>query len=263
VLRSTVSDHRKDTAMKNNQVSGKYVPGMYAKKGVDTETRVGFYVRTWEQKRDDTARAAEAPAPLNPCIAFSRKIGVGALEIADITAGILGCRVADRYVVEAIARQANISEAAIAFFDERFPGYINRTAKYLFGEKSFIDIDYTRHLIAAVAAIAALESTLFVGRGAHLVLPRERVLAVRLICSDDYRIRRVAQLLGTDAAEARKQLSDIDKEQAAFFKKAFGKKSAPPGEFDTVVNLDHYKRPEDVADIVALAFRKKFESAGS
>lgn len=241
-----------------------YVPGTYAKRNPGSEEVVGHYVRAWESRRmarEATERQAAASTDLPPCITFSRKIGVGALEIADIVARRLDYRVADRELIERIANQANISEQATAFFDERFPGYANRTFKYLFGEKSFIDSDYARHLISAVFAIAGLEPTVFVGRGAHLILPREKVLAVRCIASDDYRAQRIAGIMGIDREAARKKLGGVDKEQAAFFKKVFGKKAASPYEFDMVVNLDHFARPDDVADIVALAFGKKFKPA--
>ena len=237
-----------------------YVPGTYARRKPGAETMVGHYVRAWEQRGEAARQVKAASSEIAPCIAFSRKIGVGALEIADILGAKLECPVADRTIIEQIANQANTSEAAIGFFDERFPGYTNRTFKYLFGEKSFIDSDYSRHLISAVFAIAGLEPTIFVGRGAHLILPRARVLAVRCIGSDDYRVKRLADILGVGMATAREKLAVIDKEQAAFFKKVFGKKAASPYEFDLVVNLDHFVNPEDAADIVALAFERKFRS---
>ena len=240
-----------------------YVPGTYAKRKPGSEELTGHYVRAWEGRRlalEAEQRAARQSAELSPCITFSRKIGVGALEIADIVAEQLNCAVADRELIEQIAGQANMSEAAITYFDERFPGYINRTMKYLFGEKSFIDSDYARHMFSAIFAIAGLEPTIIVGRGAHLVLPREKVLAVRCIGSDDYRARRIAGIMDIHPDKAKKKLNDIDKEQAAFFKKVFGKKDASPYEFDMVLNLDHLTRPTDVAEIVILAFKKKFES---
>jgi len=244
---------------------GEYVPGKYAKRKLGTEERVGHYVRIWESRQlaqKEAQRGAATPTDLSPCIAFSRKIGVGALEIADMVADRLGYKVADRELIEQIANQTNISEKAVAYFDERFPGYVNRTFKYLFGEKAFIDSDYSRHLISAVFAIAGLAPIVFVGRGTHLILPRELVLAVRCIGSDDYRAKRIADIMHISKAEAKKKLPGIDKEQAAFFKKVFGKKVASPYEFDMVVNLDHFVNPGDVADIVALAFNKKFEDAG-
>lgn len=240
----------------------KYSPENYARKRTSIEELVDHYVRNWEkkvltQKKKEVADAS--PASIPPCIAFSRKIGVGALQIADMVGKKLGYKVADRELIEQIAGQANISEKATAFFDERFPGYGSRTIKYLFGEKAFIDSDYARHLINVVNAIAGLEPTVFVGRGSHLILPRERVLAVRCICNDEYRIRRISRIMEISESDAKKQLPTIDSEQAAFFKKVFNKKAALPYEFDLVLNLDHIAKPESAADIVVLAFRKKFE----
>ena len=241
-----------------------YLPGTYAKRKPGSEEMVGHYVRIWERRQQSQASADKAhrsPDDLPPCIAFSRKIGVGALEIADLTAKQLNYRVADREVIEQIAGQAKISEKATTYFDERFPGYVNRTFKYLFGEKAFIDSDYSRHLIRAVFAIAGAEPTVFVGRGAHLILPRENVLAVRCICSDDYRAKRIGDIMHISRDAAKKKLVGIDKQQAAFFKKVFGKKQASPYEFDMVVNLDHFANPGDVAEIVVRAFTKKFKIA--
>lgn len=242
--------------------TGKYVPRTYATRKPGVEELVGRYIRAWEIRQlaqKEAENAARAASELTPCIAFSRKIGVGAIEIADILADKLGYKVADRELIEQIAIQTNISEKAISYFDERFPGYANRTFKYLFGEKAFIDTDYSRHLISAVFAIAALEPTIFVGRGAHLILPRDRVLAVRFICSDEYRVKRIADLMRIDRADAKKKLAGIDKEQAAFFTKVFGKKMATPYEFDMVMNLDHFSNTSDVADVVALTFARKFK----
>lgn len=227
------------------------------------EELLARYLRVWT--RHDPAQTATAPtagprSELAPCIALSRKIGVGALEVAGIVAYKLGFAVADRELIEQIANQADISEKAIAFFDERFPGYANRTFRYLFGEKAFIDSDYSRHLVRVVLGMAASAPTVFVGRGAHMILPRERVLAVRCICSDDYRATRTAKLLSIGKPEALKKISSNDKEQAAFFRKVFGLKKAVAYEFDLVINLDHISEPEDAADIIVLAFDRKYNA---
>jgi cytidylate kinase len=241
-----------------------YAPGTYSERRPGAEEQVGYYISTWESRQlaqKKVQSATTEPSELAPCIAFSRKIGVGALEIADILAKQLGYKVADRELIEQIAIQTGVSKKAVTYFDERFPGYVNRTYKYLFGEKAFIDSDYSRHLISAVYAIAGLEPTVFVGRGAHLILPREKVLAVRCISSDEYRAQRIADIMRISSKEAKKKLPDIDKEQTAFFAKVFGKKTATPYEFDMVINLDHFGNPGDVADIVNLAFNKKFKGS--
>ena len=151
-----------------------------------------------------------------------------------------------------------MSKKTVAYFDERYPGLLNEFAAFLFGEKSFIKSDYSKHLFNTVLSIAGLEPTIFVGRGTHLILPRDRVLAVRCICSDQHRIKRLSRILKVEEGEAAAKLGQIDKEQRTFFKKVFNKKDAVPYEFDLVVNFDYIKDPRDAAEIVEQAFKKKF-----
>jgi cytidylate kinase len=249
----------KESVMPMQEEMSAYAPGAYPGRRSVRDDLIGMYVTEWEMRERAKKPAPDAePAVLPPCIAFSRKIGTGTQEVADHVAATLGLQVADREIVEEIAKRSRISEKAVSFFDERFPGYVNRTFQYLFGEKAFIDGDYARQLIQGVHAIAALGSAIFVGRGVHLILPRDRVLAVRCIGSDDYREKRVAEIMHIDLTEARKRLAEMDKEQAGFFKKIFGKEAATPYEFDLVVNRDHLPDPATVAELVTLAFRKKF-----
>ena len=70
-----------------------------------------------------------------PTICFSRKIGVGALEIADILAEQTGYRVVDSEILEHIANQAKLSEKTVALFDERYPGQIGELLSFAFREK--------------------------------------------------------------------------------------------------------------------------------
>jgi cytidylate kinase len=109
-----------------------------------------------------------------------------------------------------------------------------------------------------VYAIAALGPTIFVGRGVHLLLSREKVLAVRIISSDQFRIQRLVSLMNISKEEAAKQISELDRLQAAFFKEVFNKKDASPYEFDLVINCDYIKEPRSAAEIILTAFGRKF-----
>lgn len=244
--------------MNTSVTASRYLPGTYAQKRPDAAQRAQHYVRQWEQKKAQRQPLRRQAGLAAPVICLSRKIGVGALEIADILARKTGHRVADRIIIEKIATDAELGARTVAFFDERHPGQINEIAAFLFGEKSFVMSDYMRKLIGVVFSLAESEATIFVGRGTHLLLPREQVLAVRCIGSRSYRVKRVADILEGSEAEAQKELDAADKEQQRFFKKAFGKKDAPPDEFDLVVNCDYLDRPEWVAGIIHQAFRRKF-----
>ncbi|HUV76545.1 MAG TPA: cytidylate kinase-like family protein [Desulfobacterales bacterium] len=235
----------------------KYVPGRYEKKRPTGQQLAGKYFRDLNKKRIEKNRIEKKPE-IYPTICFSRKIGVGALEIADILAEKIDYEVVDRELLEYIAQEAKLSQKTVEYFDERYPGVLNEFAKLLFGEKSFIKSDFNRHLFNVVLSIAGLKPTLFVGRGTHLIIPRDRVLAVRFICSDEHRINRLSRILKVKKKGAADKLLQIDKEQSRFFKKAFGKKDAVPYEFDMVINRDHIDNAHDAAEIVELAFKKKF-----
>jgi cytidylate kinase len=240
------------------QIGGvKYIPGMYEKKRPTGSQLADKYFRDLDKKLIEKKKKEQKPEIL-PTICFSRKIGVGALEIADILAKKINYNVVDRELLMHIAQQAKLSEKTVAYFDERHPGVLNEFAKLLFGEKSFIKSDYSRHLANVVLSIAGLEPTIFVGRGTHLILPRDRVMAVRFICSDHHRIKRLSRILGVEEKHAATRLPQLDKEQSDFFKKVFSKKDAVPYEFDMVINCDYISKPKDAAEIVELAFKKKF-----
>jgi hypothetical protein len=180
------------------------------------------------------------------------------LEIADLLAEKIYYRVVDRELLDHMAKDKELSKKTVEFFDERYPGKSSELASMLFGEKSFIMSDYVKNLISAVFTFANMGSSIFVGRGAHLILPRDRVLVARIICSDEYRIARLAGILDVEETEAEKLLHQIDYEQRAFFKKVFGRKDASPYEFDLVINSDFITEPSGAAEVIECAFKEKF-----
>ena len=237
----------------------KYIPGTYAKKRPDAAQMAGQYIRSWEKRKLEAKEKEAALGVISPAICFSRKIGVGAMEIADILAEKIGYRVADREVIEHISNNADLSKKTVDFFDEHYPGKMNELSALLFREKSFIMSDYVRNLISAVFSMASAQPTIFVGRGTHLILPRDSQLAVRFISSKSHRIGRLIEILNVEEEAAEKKIDEVDKGQRDFFKKVFGKKDASPYEFDIVINCDFITQPEWAAEIVSQAFKEKFK----
>ena len=236
----------------------KYIPGMYpGRQRIPAET-AGQYIKVLEKISSKPATRAHLRSELPPTICFARKIGVGALEIADILAEKINYRVADRLIIEEMANNSSVTSNTIGFFDERYPGSLAELAAFLFGQDSFTMSDYARGLTSVINALAMSEPTIFVGRGARLLLPRDRVLSVHVICSRHYRVKRIARMMDISEEAADKKLEDLDKEQADFNKKLSGKKRPDPEEFDLLINCDHISNPEWAAEIVAAAFRSKF-----
>jgi len=193
-----------------------------------------------------------------PCICISRNIGVGALEIAGIIGEMLGLQVMDRQILEKIACSANLSRSSIKTFDERYPGILKELMCQILGERSFGMNDYARHLFYVAFFLAHSESVVFVGRGIHLMLPRNRVFAVRLICERKKRVKRLAKALETDLKDAGQVLDQAEKEQYEFFHRVHGKDIAPASEFDMVMNLDYIKEPQTAALAISELFKSQF-----
>ena len=82
-----------------------YVPGTYARKRPEAEKVASQYVQEWEARRQKTAQKKPKTNEIRPCICFSRKIGVGALEVADLLARKIHLRVADREILEHMSRR--------------------------------------------------------------------------------------------------------------------------------------------------------------
>ena len=66
----------------------RYVPGQYAKKRPDVAQLADKYIKEWVKKQLKIKPTKFEPVKISPAICFSRKIGCGALEIADILAEI-------------------------------------------------------------------------------------------------------------------------------------------------------------------------------
>lgn len=239
--------------MKKTIEDFEYLPGFYTKNKASAAETVNRYIGDWE-KSHQTMEQVE----IFPTICLSRKIGVGAVEIADMVAKEIGYQTVDRQIMERITNEIQFSKKTATIFDQRFPGKINQFLSRIFNKKPFPDNEYNRHLFATIFSIAYLQPTIFVGWGAQLVLPRERVFAVRFVGSQTHRINRLAKILHVDEGKIEKILERLDTEQRDFFKKIYGLEDAPASEFDMVVNCDYIGEPQSAAEIIEKNFKRKF-----
>lgn len=241
--------------------SGKitYVPGYYGKKRMSAAEWTNVHMKHWHQ--EEGSRKPEGPDPIAlPSVCISRQIGVGALEIADMLGGLMDYRVVDRELLEQMAEDTKLSEKAIKMFDERYPGWASEFFTMLISQKTFIKSDYARQLVRTVTALADAGPTIFVGRGIHMVLPRQNILAVRILGSRKFREARLSNLLDIPGSKVSKKLDVIDGEQEKFFKRVYNKTATSPETFDLVINRDFISDAGQIARIVLSAFTEKFGS---
>lgn len=229
-----------------------YTPGYYGKKRPNAVELAERCMARWSGEK--VHRRKRIP----PAICLSRKIGSGALEVADTMARRLGLLVADRELLETMANTESFYEDIVSLFQGRYPHMLDENLSRVFSRGIFVENETTKHLFSIIIAVAGLGSTIFVGRGTHLLLPRDRTLAVRFISSREFRTARLAGLLRGEAVDIQEALSRLDQEQKLFFEETFREIEASPYEFDLVVNRDHLRKVEWAADVVARAFVDKF-----
>ncbi len=242
------------------KIGGKaYIPGMYSPKGRNASKIAEDYIKAWTSSSWESPAMPSTAATIPPCICLAREIGAGALEIADrLAEKIGGWQVIDREILEHIAHNADLSEKAVAVFDERYPGLITELLKMTFGEKSFIKSDYLRHLFGVVVSVANSGKCVFVGRGVHLILPRQRVLAVKIVAPKSYRALRLAEIMGASEQEALSKIESLDDQQRDFFSKVFSVSTDVPFEYDLIINRQHFPETDWAAGVICSAFEQKF-----
>jgi cytidylate kinase len=236
---------------------------MYSKKGRNAADLAEEFIQRWSTDHEPAEIPDTAQPTMPPSICLGREIGAGALEIADSLHTVTKFTVVDREIMEHIAQDAHMNRKTVAWFDERYPGTMAELFSMAFSEKSFVKSDYVKHLFRTVVAIANRESTIFVGRGVHRMLARDRVLAVKIAASPDFRARRLSELLEMPLKEAEKKIHAVDHEQKDFFKKTFGHEAGSFNGYDLVLNRDYCPDRDWAVSLISQAFKLKFgEEAG-
>ncbi|SDU57319.1 cytidylate kinase-like family protein [Desulfobacula phenolica] len=236
-----------------------YRPGYYGKKRQSAENWLDETIKKWDNKGNaDKKQDIKEKSSAIHNICFSRQIGVGALEIADLLSGILHYRVIDREILECMTQDTRLTKKIIEFYDDLYPGKMAERFSMLIKEKPFLKNDYARQLMKAIIVLADTEPSIFVGRGTHLILPGNTVLSVRFVCSRDYRVDRLSNILNIGRSEAKTKLNIMDIEQHEFFKTVYHNKETGLDEFDLVINRDRINGSFHAARIVACAFEQKF-----
>lgn len=202
--------------------------------------------------RSEVARRREienGQSCTNPVVAISRGMGSGARIIAQKLAHELGWSLWDKDLVDAMAKNANVSQEVVQAFDEQTVSEIELFARGMFGEQEMAGFIYPRYLAKAVKMIAKLGDAIILGRGANYILPD--ALKVRIDASDEVRIRNMInyEAMTPEAAQAKIHKSDRDRQH--FAESIFGKERAAHPIFDLSIRMDEFTNDDAVQIILA------------
>lgn len=191
-------------------------------------------------------------------VTVSRNYGSLGRETAQLLADTLDVRCCDRYILQEVARRADVDESLVKVLDE----HISRIEKHwwqgLLNKETFTYEDYYRYLVKTVFSIS-LRGGVIIGRGANLILGPERAFRVRIVGSPEECARRTAERKNISLEEARQKVHDIDAERAEYIRKLYDTDINDPLSYDLVLNSDRYDRVQLVELILEAMQRSGYK----
>lgn len=219
------------------------------------------------QERVEEQKAALSPRELiYPYVAISREAGVDGSEIAESVAAKCGWKVLDRELLDYMTTNYQWSPVELEIVDERTASWFHETFGKWLNERLVSQAQFVHRLGKIVLLAAQHESTVFVGRGAQFILPREAGVSVRIIAPRKQRVKRIMDRRNCSQRDAEKFVDETDKGRADFVRRYFHHDVADPHLYDLVVNLEQMPRNDAIDVIVSTTVqhqsRASVEEAG-
>jgi cytidylate kinase len=194
---------------------------------------------------------------IHPYLAISRESGADGGRLARLVGEKLGWKVFDRELLDYMAEHFNLSRITLEFVDETVSSWFHEMFGTWLDQQMLSQAEYVSRLGRVVLLAAQYESTIFVGRGAQYILPRERGLLARIIAPLKQRIDRLMERRQCSRQEAERYADATDAGRTAFVHRYFHKDSADPHLYDLVINLERTSL-EDAAELLAAECRRRF-----
>ncbi|MCC7491373.1 MAG: cytidylate kinase-like family protein [Fimbriimonadaceae bacterium] len=199
---------------------------------------------------------APPPAAAGPYVAISRQYGAQGSAVAAAVAERLGYALYDRELVEAVAKDAHLQQRLIEPLDETARSDLNHWIHALLTENDLSGGQYNAALFHVLASLAAVGRAVIVGRGAHLALPADRGLRVRLYAPPEDRLRNVIAEEGLPEKAAQRKLREVEESRQRWLREAFGERAKEPFAFDLALNTATLPRATCV-DLILAALRAR------
>ena len=173
-----------------------------------------------------------------PIITISREPGSGGSDIARRLSKALGLDLIGGQIIQHVADSAKMSRRVIESLDEREVTFRETLLSSLFGENRPWPGEYLNHLTRVIGTIGIFGNVIMVGRGAHLVLPKDRIFRVRIIAPMELRIKYFMDDRGYTKAEAEQYVIKTENNRKAFVRKYFNADLTDPKDYDIIINTE-------------------------
>lgn len=192
----------------------------------------------WQELRRKAAGLAQEKGEgvLRPAVAISRQAGAGGSSLARLVGRRLGWQVLDRELLANLADELSLDRELLRLVDETRLSWFGESVVNLIEPRVLSQDECLARLVKLVFFSLAERPAVIVGRGAHVFLPRETTLAVRVVAAEADRIAHVARLRSLDQRAARRWVDETDAARATFVRHHFKMDIAAPEAYDLTVN---------------------------
>jgi cytidylate kinase len=194
-------------------------------------------------------------------VTVSREYGAAARAVSQAAAQRLGYRLLDDDLPVVVAARLGTSPEVIESVEHRRPGLAERMLRSLNAavpelsqgvlHADDIDEDAVREIERQVRSAAAAGNVVVVGRLAGAILgPGPEIVRVFLRAPLPWRIAHVAESLSVGPAEARDEISRIDRGRRAYAHERYGIDLGHPENYDLIVDVSRFG-VEGSAELIA------------
>ena len=182
-------------------------------------------------------------AKTSKIITIGRSFGAGGKTIGRMVADALGIPYYDSELLKETAENCGLSEKYLASVDEK-----DITDAALYMSVGFMTPTYTsvRQIAAnaqreVIQKIASEGPCVIVGRRANEILKdKKNVVSVFVTASVEYRTKRIMEREGIDEKSARKKVTRVDKERAAYYNQFGGNNWGYASTYDLCINTETF-----------------------
>jgi len=215
-------------------------------------------IKEWELKRREQKKQEERKAiQIHPVLTISRDFGCREEEIIPALEKTLHWKVYGRTLLDHLAGRETLSRRFIETLDEQDQNFLDNWINFLTRSGGVLQKDYVLKISRMIKVIAAQESAILLGRGAHLLLREKKEgLKIKLTAPLAQRIQNIATLRSLSPDEAEALVRQTDKEREQFIQNHFHIDRENNAEFDIVFNTTAFAT-STICKIIDLIFSDK------
>ena len=204
---------------------------------------------------NEVAKSRPSSQPKYPIITISREFGARGAALGEYLGELIGFKVWDKELLQAIANELGGGTRTIEALDERRLQTVEDTVTgFLINIPT--NMTYLRSLIKAVKTIESYGNGIIVGRGANYICKNPGALHIRVVSPKNERIFEYANRENISVEKARYIVENKDWEREEFIRKNFHKDVAVASDYHLILNSDVFTI-DQMASIAIRAYKKR------